>query len=481
MKTVRRLLAGLLLLGMVCTPSWGEESAEAMTELLIRVEYGQTEAREMLSLINELRMGDEAWYWDRNDAEKVFIPEEDRHPLVYDCELEKAAMRWAAEIALCFTHQRPNGQSCFSAQPAGLVGASGENIAACYGYSAEQVFRMWREDEKGYDGQGHRRNMLNPSFNRIGIGHVVYDGCDYWVQELGYMVAETEKTEPRDAEELVTVEVKTSLLSDYAFTSSSYLIEVREEKLAELSGISMKVAVEGHWPSNRKALAQNENEYLIEDEAVARLEKADGYFVRGVSAGQTRLTVRCLGQTMTIPVKVRERVRISLSAYDVALRVGESAVPVVEVNNGDGAGYRAQSSDTTVVSVKDGVLQARAVGSAVITYTAVADKTETCELRLVVVDENECAVLPAGTRRLETEALDGTATVRVELPDGMEEIAENALAGGSGLRTVAVYGDDLAVTEKMLGNSVNVTILCAPDSIAETYAKENGMNYLLLK
>lgn len=152
MKTVRRLFTGLLLLGMVCTSSWGEESTEAMTELLIRVEYGQTEAREMLSLINELRMGDEAWYWDRNDAEKVFITEEDRHPLVYDCELEKAAMRRAAEIALCFTHQRPNGQSCFSAQPAGLVGASGENIAACYGYSAEQVFRMWREDEKGYDG-----------------------------------------------------------------------------------------------------------------------------------------------------------------------------------------------------------------------------------------------------------------------------------------------------------------------------------------
>ena len=34
----------------------------------------------------------------------------------------------------------------------------------------------WREDEEDYNGQGHRRNMLNENFTAIGMGHVYYNG-----------------------------------------------------------------------------------------------------------------------------------------------------------------------------------------------------------------------------------------------------------------------------------------------------------------
>ena len=481
MRAVKRWLAGLLLLGLVCASAWAED-AEECVEVLLRVRYAQTEMRAMLEPINELRMGDEAWYWNSSDTEKVFIAEEDRYPLVYDCELEKIAMQRAAEIALRYAHERPNGTSCFSAYPAGLAGAKGENIAASYGCSAERVFQGWREDDKTYEGQGHRRNMLSTKYNRIGIAHVVYNGWDYWVQELAYVEAETETTEPLEEERLVAVELLPSFVSEYTFTRGAKQIEVREEKQAQVPSVSVQLSIEKHYPSSAKVSVQNACEYQVENEDVARLETVEGQaFLRGVSAGETRLIVRCLGQTITIPVKVQERVRISLSASRAALRIGETVSPVVAVKNAENRNYFAQSSQPAVVSVENGVLQARGVGSAVITYTAAADETEACELSLTVVDEAKCVALPKTTRRLEAEALYGVAATRVELPSGMEEIAEGALACGDGLQTVAIYGNDLIVTEKMLGASANATILCGPGSAAETYASENGLEYLLLK
>ena len=42
-----------------------------VTTVQVTGTYGQTEARQMLSLINEFRASGEAWYWNENDTEKV--------------------------------------------------------------------------------------------------------------------------------------------------------------------------------------------------------------------------------------------------------------------------------------------------------------------------------------------------------------------------------------------------------------------------
>ena len=184
----KRLLCLLLALTAVFSlvvPAYAEDSAaleERLQQVLDSGSYWQSEARSMLSLINAMRSGDDAWYWDENDAEKIVLT--DLEKLSYDYALEQIAMRRAAELVLSFSHTRPDGTSCFSATYEG-VSSWAENIA--YGYpSAQSAFIAWSEEDYPYAGQGHRRNMLDSDRIAIGIACFYYGGRYYWVQEFGF-------------------------------------------------------------------------------------------------------------------------------------------------------------------------------------------------------------------------------------------------------------------------------------------------------
>lgn len=90
-----------------------------------------------------------------------------------------AAVR-ASEIKELFSHYRPNGELCFTVfEEVGLQClAGGENIA--YGqFSATEVVKAWMDSE------GHRNNMLNSKYSRIGVSVSRRDdGCLFWVQIL---------------------------------------------------------------------------------------------------------------------------------------------------------------------------------------------------------------------------------------------------------------------------------------------------------
>ena len=140
----------------------------------------QNEARSMLTLINEFRTGDNAWYWNRNN--RTTTVETGLSSLVYDYQLEEIAKIRAAEIAQSFSHTRPDGRKWDTAFPAGNY-YKGENLA-CGFESAADAFEGFREENENYDGQGHRRNMLRRQFTRIGLAAVEVDGTVYWVQEF---------------------------------------------------------------------------------------------------------------------------------------------------------------------------------------------------------------------------------------------------------------------------------------------------------
>lgn len=74
-------------------------NAEEIIPVNISVKYGQTEARRILDMINELRTSPtDAWAWDKTDTKQVAYP--GLKELVYDYDLERLAMKRAAEIAL---------------------------------------------------------------------------------------------------------------------------------------------------------------------------------------------------------------------------------------------------------------------------------------------------------------------------------------------------------------------------------------------
>ena len=99
-------------------------------------------------------------------------------PLAETGELSAAAAKRAEELAVDFSHYRPDGSICFSVYEEFSIAGSAraENIAGNY-RSPEQVLQAWMGST------GHRNNIMNVNYTRIGVG--VYtdpDGKLYWVQ-----------------------------------------------------------------------------------------------------------------------------------------------------------------------------------------------------------------------------------------------------------------------------------------------------------
>ena len=100
--------------------------------------------------------------------------------LSLDPELTKAANIRAQEIATLFSHTRPDGRKCFTVldQIGYSYWSAGENIAAGYGNSSA-VMNGWMNSP------GHRSNILNAGFERLGVGYVYIPNSEYgyyWVQ-----------------------------------------------------------------------------------------------------------------------------------------------------------------------------------------------------------------------------------------------------------------------------------------------------------
>lgn len=86
-------------------------------------------------------------------------------PLTLDPQLRKGAQVRAAECVKVFSHTRPDGRSYKTAiSEAGVVSNyTGENVA-CGHSSAQQVVKAW------LNSPGHRDNILNSNFTKIGVG-----------------------------------------------------------------------------------------------------------------------------------------------------------------------------------------------------------------------------------------------------------------------------------------------------------------------
>ena len=214
MKLKQKATAMLLALFMALTPLFPAFAADGgETEIIVTPTFGQTDARSMLDMINTFRTGDEAFYWNETNTGYVTSKGE---PLAYSYALEEIAMQRAAEVALSFSHTRPDGTSCFTATSYDILSSVqswGENIAAGSS-TAEGAFKQWREDNDKYSGQGHRRNMLNPEYSVVGIGHVTLNGTHYWVQEFGFEQDLAPATTALDTQRATSVTVSAARLAN---------------------------------------------------------------------------------------------------------------------------------------------------------------------------------------------------------------------------------------------------------------------------
>jgi len=101
-------------------------------------------------------------------------------PLKYDALLSGIAMERCKETVVSWSHERPNGESCFDLYD--YVGydywGAGENIALGY-TSPQAVVNGWMNSP------GHRANILG-NYNYLGVGVYNSQGYWYWVQNFAY-------------------------------------------------------------------------------------------------------------------------------------------------------------------------------------------------------------------------------------------------------------------------------------------------------
>lgn len=271
---------------------------DQMVNVQIQLTYGQTEARGMLDAINTFRQGEEAWAWDESDSEKVTYS--NLGTLRIDPVLEQVAMLRAAEIALSYSHTRPNGQRCFTAYHGAMEGGyRAENIAVGYS-SADAVFEGWQETQEKYSGQGHRRNMLNGNYVSIGIGHVTYQGIQYWVQEFSSKSTGESLAEANDSTVVEELEVLKTNIQELTLNKTEYSLTAGES--VSLGDLKILAKITDFW-SYLLDTCTLENDYTItvDNDQVVSVENGK---LTAKSAGTTTLTVNALGHEMQIPVSV---------------------------------------------------------------------------------------------------------------------------------------------------------------------------------
>ena len=148
------------------TTPWGGNTAQQPNQNIVSVPVEKEETDEEKAE----RFIEEVIELTNEEREKEGLP-----ALGTMTKLDKAAQIRADELKEKYSHDRPDGSRCFTVlDDVNINGYSavGENIALGQ-RSPEQVVQAWMNSE------GHRRNIMNVQFEKIGVGYADNNG---WVQ-----------------------------------------------------------------------------------------------------------------------------------------------------------------------------------------------------------------------------------------------------------------------------------------------------------
>ena len=144
----------------------------------------------------------------------------------------------ATELTQLYSHTRPNGTDCYTAIKK-FYNPMGENIAAGQN-SPSEVMNNWMNST------GHRANILNADFKKIGVGYYYKSGTYYgnhWVQMFGGELIEYETLTTK---ELLDTKINLSV-NDVTLTDST-LEDIATIKRTSITGTEVSdLIVNGRW------------------------------------------------------------------------------------------------------------------------------------------------------------------------------------------------------------------------------------------
>lgn len=330
-----------------------------------KVKYNQTDARTMLSSVNNLRKAGNAWYWNKDNTTKT--EPKDLKDLVYDYDLEKTAMQRAAELVALYNHTRPDDTDWWTALST-YTGA-GENIA--YGYStASAVQTAWEEADQKYDNQGHRRNMLSTN-TAFAAACVEYNGVKFWVQEFRSPVVSTTSVAANDKETEVSVKILPKYIKSKTIEAETKSIAVKPGDSKALPTAAEKITMDGKPGYTISTVTTPK--WVSSDTTVATVSDNK---VTGVKEGTAKLTIsgETGGPEVTVTVSnsgTSDIPYVMFSSSTAEVNIGESKTLTVSSSGGT---VKFTSSDPAVATVDDtGKVTGVAAGKATIT-AAIEDK-----------------------------------------------------------------------------------------------------------
>lgn len=288
----------------------GIMASAAGTTVEITGRFGQTDARTMLGMINEFRKGDDAWYLDANGQEVRGTLQ----LVTYDYGLEQWAMQRAIELALSVSATRPNGEKNNDRKDETPY-SIGENFAVG-GASAAAVFEAWKADGKSYASQVSRRNMLK-GIKTIGVGHVFYNGKNYWVMAFGMKSSGVSITASLDGDKTMEVEVASNRVIEKSLNTSVAQLEVPLGSSVPLPTVEGGIKLEGANPDvlSEVSVACGWKAAFGGDSIISISSGA----VSGTKEGTTSITTEVFGETFSIPVTVSKSAPKSISSATISL------------------------------------------------------------------------------------------------------------------------------------------------------------------
>ncbi len=454
-KSIAMLLILTILASLVTIPSIAAENVT----VTITGTNNYDKANDVLKITNQLR-------------EDASIDD-----LVLDSSLCDYAMQRAAELALNFSHTRPNGSLTLTQYTDSGIKIDNENIAAGY-TTAESVMEAWMSDE-------HSIPIMSSSYKSIGIGCYITDtGIICWVQVFS------------------TAEAKE--VSSYSGTASKqYTVEINPDVATitlKINGLNDETSITvGEEVSPTKAIVTSYNASFI----TATINLSDITWtssdtniftvdtngtVTGKSEGTATLTASLGNYSKDYTIVVTPEKGISLNKSTSTLWVDDTdnltVTYIPEDSSSEQGTISWESDNPTVASVdNNGKVTALSKGIATITATtSTSGKTASCEVTVkqpyteISLNKTSITMDKSTTEKLTVETVPETADESAEI---QYNSSDNHVVTVSDDGTITAVGTGTAtITVTMTTSSTGKTFTATCDVTVQAHIEniviENG-------
>lgn len=350
----KRLLAVVLTVALLPIASLQPVKAANTETVSIQVIYGQTQARVLATQINALRTSINA----QNQAQITSDSAVQLPQLTYDYGLEQAAMQRAAEIALVYsTQQRPDGTAAASCYTNTNVVES----IGCTGATAAQIYSTWVSNQSSAEYQ----HMTNASNTAVGIGHVSYNGSEYWVAAFSNAPSATVTMPVADGVVTQNISVDQNLITDRRISGApAGTVTINAGAYYDLSSCKASVQISGHYPYGEYCPLVGAVSATVSNTSVATF---NGTSLYGLAAGSTYVNIVCGGLAASPFTLVVNQPRIDQATIDAITDqsyTGYELRPTVKVRVGNT--LLTENTDYTVTYTNN-----INIGTAVVTVTGI--------------------------------------------------------------------------------------------------------------